>query len=249
MSSTILGLDIGGTGIKAALVDVKSGALLTERKKIATPKPAKPKSVLAAAKELISTFELENTPIGIGFPSVVNNRVCYTANNIHNKWIGLDLYDFFSTGFSTEVTVINDADAAGLAEVRFGSGKDQKGLTIAITIGTGIGSGVFFNGQLIPNFELGSLEWMGGMAERYVSNKIRQTEELSWEVWSSRLSDYLNHVSDIFSPDLIILGGGVSKKYESYRKYISISRGVPIKTAHFLNAAGVIGAAIFKGEQ
>ncbi len=242
---TILGIDVGGTGIKGALVDVTTGKLLTERHKIRTPQPADPAAVLATTKELISLFNWEGKDIGIGFPCIVKNGFCLSANNISKEWIGINLVDHFSKGTNSNVSILNDADAAAVAESQFGQGKNLKGLMILITIGTGIGSGFVYNGTLLPNVELGSIKWKEKEVEKYVSNKTRNKKNLTWKEWGSELGKFLNHVVRIYSPDLIVLGGGVSKNFELYEAYLKMKQDVPIKTASYLNAAGVIGAALY----
>lgn len=245
MTKPILGIDIGGTGIKGALIDTSTGKMLTERKKLLTPKPSKPDAVLQTVNELIDLFDWRGKDIGFGFPCIIHKEVCHSANNIDKEWLGMNLYEFFRKGTGSKVSLVNDADAAGLAEAQFGAGKDKEGLVILLTLGTGIGSGVIFNGTVIPNVELGSINWKDGMAEDYVSNKARKQEDLSWEVWATELSKYLNHIERIYSPNQIILGGGVSKKFNNYKKYIKLKRKTNITTAHFLNGAGSIGAALY----
>lgn len=245
MSDKILGIDIGGTGIKGAIVDVTTGEMLTERKKILTPQPPTPEAVLETVNKLVDIYEWRGKDIGIGFPCVVKDKICLTANNISKSWIGTDVFEFFGTGIGSRVTVVNDADAAGVAESAFGNAKDKKGVVLVITIGTGIGSGFLYNGNLVPNVELGSIRWEEEKAEYTISNRVRKTDDLSWKVWGSRIGKYLNHLIEIYSPTEIILGGGVSKKFENFKGYLDIKRPVTISTAKFLNGAGVIGAAIY----
>ncbi len=245
MENIILGIDIGGTGIKGALVDIDKGMLVSERIKIGTPQPAVPEAVTATIKELIDILDWKGKPTGIGFPTLVDKGVCLTANNIDKSWIGINLEQYFTTALETEISILNDADAAGLSEVHYGAGKDQDGLVVLLTIGTGIGSAMIFNQQIIPSVELGSLQWKnGGIAEHYVSNKARKVGELSWKKWGTELGDYLNHVTHLFSPNMIILGGGVSKKLEKFSPYFNIERNIPVVAAKHLNDAGIMGAAL-----
>lgn len=245
MSEIILGIDVGGTGIKGALVDVTKGELITERIKIKTPRPADPQAVLATTNEMIDRFDWRGKEMGMGFPCIVKSGICLSANNISKDWIGINLVDHFSNGTGSKVSILNDADAAGLAEAHFGAGKNQTGLMILITLGTGIGSGFIYNGQLIPNIELGSINWKDSIVEKYVSNKARKDKDLSWEKWGKELGKFFNHVLTIYSPDLIVLGGGVSKNYEEYQPYINLERDVKIIPAVHLNGAGALGAALY----
>jgi len=246
MSDIILGIDVGGTGIKGALVDVQKGELITDRIKIKTPRPANPKAVLGTTKELIERFEWQGKEIGMGFPCIVKSGICLSANNISKDWIGVDLIKHFGEGTGSKISILNDADAAGLAEAHFGAGKGQNGLMILITIGTGIGSGFIYNGTLIPNIELGSINWKDSIAEKYVSNKTRKTQELSWDKWGTELGKFLDHVIRIYSPDSIVIGGGVRKNFDLYKPYLKLSQDIPITTAQFLNGAGVLGAALYR---
>lgn len=245
MAQEILGIDIGGTGIKGAIVDVSTGTMLTERKKILTPQPATPEAVLDTVKQLVEHYEWTGKEVGIGFPSIIQKGVCHTANNVSKSWIGMNLIEFFGQGIGCKVSVVNDADAAGLAEVSFGKAKGNKELVIVLTLGTGIGSGFIHNGNVVPNIELGSIKWHKEKAEYTVSNKARKEEDLEWDEWGARLNEYLNHIIQIYSPSEIILGGGVSKKFEKFQPYLSLDRNVPIGTAAFLNGAGCIGAALY----
>jgi len=241
----LLGIDVGGTGIKGALVDIKKGTLVSERIKIGTPQPANPESITATIKQLVEMLDWKGKPAGIGFPTLVHKGVCLTANNIDKSWIGVNLLEHFTEALGTNVSVLNDADAAGLSEVHYGAGKHQKGLVILLTIGTGIGSAMIFNEQIIPSAELGALKWgKGEMAEHYVSNRARKEGDLSWEEWGSELGNYLNHVIHLLSPNLIILGGGVSKKLDKFSPYFKIDRNTPIVAATNLNDAGIMGAAL-----
>lgn len=240
----VLGVDIGGSGIKGALVNTKTGELASERFRIETPQPANPKNVTETFKKVVKHFNYEG-PIGCGFPAVMKKGVAYTASNIHKDWIGTNAAKLFSKATGCEVVVLNDADVAGVAEVKFGIGKDVEGTVILITIGTGLGSAVFLDGQLIPNTEFGHVYLKGHkvVAEKYAANSIRKKEDLKYEEWAERFKEYLEHLQFLFTPDLFILGGGASKKYKKYDQVLESIR-TPIKTAEMLNEAGIIGAAM-----
>ena len=248
-NNKILGVDIGGSGIKGAIVDVKKGTYITERVRIPTPSPATPKAVAKVFLNLLNELNYDGL-IGCGFPSVIKKGVAYTASNIDDEWINTNVSDLFENISKQDVYVANDADLAGLAELKFGVGakdKYKKGTVIMITIGTGLGSVLFHNGQLIPNSELGHLQLNGILAERYASNLARKREELSWKSWGKRLNTYLSELNKLFYPNAIILGGGGSKYFESIREYITVETNViPAKLG---NHAGIIGAALYAKEQ
>jgi polyphosphate glucokinase len=237
----ILGIDIGGSGIKGAPVDVDSGNLLAPRFRVLTPDPAKPRPVAEKLGEIAQHFGW-NGPIGCGFPAVVHNGVVRSAANIHNKWIGVDARALFAEYCSGDLTVINDADAAGLAEMTFGAGQGRNGVVLVITIGTGLGSALFIDGHLLPNTELGHIEIDGEDAERGASDAARQREGLSWKRWGKRFNKYLNTLDYLFSPDLIILGGGISKDHEKFMPLLDVR--AEVQPAKLLNEAGIIGAAL-----
>lgn len=239
--SEVLGFDIGGTGIKAALVDVKKGILASERIKYATPSKATPESVAPILKQILADFSYKGNKVGVGFPTLIKNNVCLTTNNIDSAWLGTNLKNYFEEITGVKCRVLNDADAAGYAEFKFGKIKDVEGTAILLTLGTGVGSALFRDGKMLPNTELGSLRFKGDMAEKYVSNKTRKTEELDWETWGLRLNEYLHHVNLILSPDLIVLGGGISKKFKTFAPYISDE--INVCPAEKFNNAGIIGAA------
>lgn len=239
---TVLGIDVGGTGIKAALIDVRNGALLTEKLRILTPKPANPESVARVISEAIRSFQYSG-PVGCGFPSVIDQGKVKTATNLDPAWIDLDVVSFLSQQTGQPFYVLNDADAAGLGEIHFGAARDKSGLVIMITIGTGVGSGMFFKNTLIANSELGLLPVKGGIAETRVSNRARVKGHLSWMVFGKRLNDYLQLVERLFRPEMIVLGGGVSKKFDLYKQYITLH--TPLTPAALQNNAGCIGAALF----
>ncbi|MDP5170390.1 MAG: ROK family protein [Bacteroidia bacterium] len=237
----ILGIDIGGSGIKGAIVDTELGELLSERHRIPTPTPSTPHAVAEAIVKLTKQLEW-NGPVGCGFPSPIHNGVAVMASNISDKWIGVNVEMLFSQTLGMPVTVVNDADAAGLAEVKFGGGKGRKGLVMLLTIGTGIGSALIAEGKLVPNTELGHLILKGDIAEKYCSDSARKRDELSWKDWAKRFDRYLNHVNKLFYPDLFILGGGASKKFDKFDDYLTVD--APVVPAELLNLAGIIGAAI-----
>lgn len=246
MERYILGVDVGGTGIKGGVVDVVNGTLVDDRKRLLTPKPATPESVAEVFAELVKMHDWKG-PVAAGFPAVVKNGVCMTASNIEKSWIGLSIEKIFSEACGCPVVAVNDADAAGLAMMKLGIGKGRKGLVMVLTIGTGIGSALFYNGELISNTELGHIFFKGDIAERYCSNIVREKGDLSWEEWGTRLNEYLSHLNHIFSPDCFILGGGVTKKYEQFSQYLTVN--VDVFAAELKNAAGTIGASLYAAEK
>lgn len=239
----ILGIDIGGTGIKGAVVNIKTGDLVTERLKYATPPGAEKEAVQVVVNQLIKDLSWKaNKPIGFGFPSIIKDGVCYTATNISKNWIGKNLHKAFakSTG-NKQIFCLNDADAAGIAEVTYNPDGINKGTTIFLTIGTGIGSATFKDGLLLKNTELGSLYFKGDLLERYASNKVKKQLDLDYPEWTSRLNEVLQHIERVMSPDLFILGGGISKRFHLFEEYLDTS--CPIHKSKYMNAAGIIGAA------
>ncbi len=239
---TILGIDVGGSGIKGAPVNSKNGKLLSDRYRIPTPNPATPENVAKTIKKIANHFKWEGS-IGVGFPAVVLNGVVKTATNIDKSWIGVDARKIISEKTNLPVHVVNDADAAGLAEVRFGAGKKENGTIVLITVGTGIGTAVFTKRRLVSNTELGQVFLANGLlAEKYAADSIRQNESLEWKEWGRRFNWYLKEVEKLFWPKLIIVGGGVSKKPENFMSVIDIS--TKIKMAKQKNEAGIIGAAM-----
>lgn len=240
----VLGIDIGGSGVKGAPVNIKTGEMLAERYRLATPQPSTPKAVARAVLEIKEHFGWHG-PIGCGYPGVVLHGVTWTASNVDKKWIGADAKGIFTKIIADDaspVEFINDADAAGLAEMRFGAGRGRKGVVMIITIGTGIGTALFTNGHLVPNLELGHLEVNGQEAEPRLSDAVRQRDGLSWKKWGGRFNDYLLAVQKYFWPNLIILGGGGSKKVDKFMPYIDVP--IEIIPAELLNDAGIIGAAL-----
>lgn len=241
MTGTAIGIDIGGSGIKGAPVDLTTGELTAERKRIVTPIPATPKAVAATVAQLLDELNVEGA-VGVTLPAVVMHGVARTAANIDKDWIGTDAGELFAKVTGRAVSVVNDADAAGIAEVKFGAGKDRPGVVMMLTLGTGIGSALFVNGELVPNTELGHLHLHHGDAEEYAADSAREREDLSWEQYAHRLEQYLKMVHGLFWPDLIIIGGGISKKSEKYLPLIDVD--VEVVPAKLLNEAGIIGAAM-----
>ncbi len=239
----ILGIDIGGTGMKGAIIDTNTGELLSERLRIPTPKPATPTSVANELKTLIDSFEWDG-PVGVSFPTVIKNGKAMQYGNLDKSWQYTQVDDLFKSKTGNDFYIVNDADAAAMGVMEFGIGKNQMGLVITITLGTGIGSGVFFNGQLLSNFELGRMYGRkGDIMELFAADSARKREDWSFKAWGKRVNFFLKHVENTFNPDLIIIGGGVSKKMDKFESYIDIQ--TPIKAAELKNNAGIIGAAIF----
>ena len=240
-----VGVDIGGTGIKAGLVDLEKGQLLSDRIKVATPEGAEPQDVLRAVTEVLSTLGVsgETIPLGVAFPAIVKNGRTLSAANVSKKWIGFEAEKFFEDGLGREIHFANDADVAGVAEARYGAAKDQPGLTILTTLGTGIGSALLYNGVLIPNSELGHVQRAkhGKDAEAYAAYSAMEREELTWQEWAARLQWYYSHIEFLFSPDLFVVGGGVSKHSDQFLHLLDLR--TPIVPAVHRNNAGIIGAA------
>lgn len=237
----MLGIDIGGSGIKGALVDTAAGDFLTDRLRVPTPQPSKPKPVSDAVRQIVRHFDWQG-PIGCTFPAVVQHGVTLTASNVHEDWIGADAKSLLEKRTGNPVTVLNDADAAGIAEMKFGAGRDRSGLVIILTLGTGIGSAIFINGQLLPNTEFGHLKIRGEIVEHRSSDRARQLKGYSWKKWGRQLSEYLQYMEFLFTPDLFIMGGGVSKQYQKFFPHIACQ--TEIAPAQLRNRAGIIGAAM-----
>ena len=240
------GLDIGGTGIKGAMVDLEQGALAGERIRIPTPQPATVAAVLDTVEAVVTEAKWEG-PIGCTFPGIVKHGVVGSAANVDHGWIGVDLAEQLSGRLGHRAHILNDADAAGLAEMRFGAGQGENGVVMVLTLGTGIGSALFVDGRLVPNTELGHLELDGHDAETRAANSVREREDLSYEKWAKRLQAYFSHVEALFSPDLFIVGGGISKKADKFLPLLSLN--TPIVPAKLLNQSGIIGAAVQSAEQ
>ncbi|WP_328942770.1 ROK family protein [Streptomyces sp. NBC_00250] len=243
----VFGVDIGGSGIKGAPVDLERGALTEERHKVLTPQPATPDGVAGCVAEVVEHFGWTG-PVGVTFPGVVTGSTIRTAANVDRSWIGVDAGTLLSERLGgLPVTVLNDADAAGIAEMAFGAGRGRKGTVILLTLGTGIGSALFVDGRLVPNTELGHLELKGHDAETRASTKAKEDEDLSWEHWATRrLRKYLAHVEMLFSPELFIIGGGVSRKAD---KFLPLIEGIraEIVPAELQNNAGIVGAGMAAG--
>ena len=243
-----IGIDFGGSGIKAAPVDLSTGEFSADRERIDTPEKSTPKAVAAVMAELLKKFEGSSSAVGVTVPGVVRKGgVIGSAANIDKGWIGTDADDLLSDTLGREVHVINDADAAGLAEVRYGVAKGRTGLTIVTTLGTGIGSALLYDGVLVPNSELGHLEIDGHDAESRAANAARKDEDLSWEKWAERLTTYYLTIEKLFSPDLIVVGGGVSKHALEFIPLIEIN--TEIISATLRNTAGIVGAAALAADK
>lgn len=237
----ILGIDIGGSGIKGTLVDTKKGAFAVERHRIETPQPSTPAAVAKTVAALAKHYDYQG-PIGCTFPAVILHGVAMSAANVDKSWIGTHAEELFNKATGCPVHVLNDADAAGVAEMTHGAGRGRNGVVIMLTLGTGIGSAIFTNGILVPNTEFGHVEMDGKEAEHYAASSIRESEDLSWKKWGKRLNKYLNYMEMLFTPDLFILGGGVSKRSEKYMEHIDVRADVV--PAQLRNDAGIIGAAM-----
>jgi polyphosphate glucokinase len=239
--TTRLGIDIGGTGIKGAPVDLATGTLLAPRERILTPQPATPDAIGEVVATLAAHFDWTDS-IGAAFPAVVKGGRVLTATNVHKSWVDTDAADVFSRAAKAPVTVINDADAAGLAEVAFGAAKGRTDTVLMLTLGTGIGSALFTNGQLVKNMQLGQLEVRGKSAELRASEIARERDKLTWKQWAKRLNEYLAHLEALLWPDLIVVGGGISKKSDKFLPLLKTR--AEIVPAKLLNEAGIVGAAI-----
>ena len=243
----IFGLDIGGSGIKGAPVDLERGDLAQERHKVLTPHPATPGRVADGVAEVVRHFDWQG-PVGITFPGVITGGITRTAANVDKAWIDMDARGLLADRIGLPVTLLNDADAAGVAEMVYGAGRGRKGTVIVLTLGTGIGSAVFVDGHLLPNTELGHLELHGHEAEKRASTKAKEDEDLSWHHWAHRVQKYLRHVEMLFSPELFIIGGGVSRKSEKFLPLIEHVRAEMVP-AELQNNAGIVGAAMAAATQ
>lgn len=243
-TKTAFGIDIGGSGIKGAPVDLKKGELAADRVRIPTPQPSTPDAVAATVSELLEAFDIaDDLPVGVTFPAVIQHGVAQTAANVDKGWIGTDVDALLGTATGHDVFVVNDADAAGIAEMEFGAGEGVDGVVIMTTLGTGVGTALFIDGELVPNTELGHLPIKGDVEdyEKFVADSIRDSEDLSWEDWAKRLQEYYSLLEFLFSPDLIIVGGGVSKKHDKFLPLLDLR--TKIVPASLRNEAGIIGAA------
>lgn len=240
------GIDFGGTGIKGAPVDLEAGVFAAERVRVKTPDPSTPERIAALFEELLRQFPDCTGAVGVTVPGVVRHGVVRSAANIDKAWIGTDADRLFTQATGREVHVVNDADGAGLAEVRYGAAKGRSGLVIVTTLGTGIGSAMVYDGVLVPNSELGHLEIEGHDAESRAANSVREREELSWERWAKRLTTYYRTLERLFSPELFVVGGGVSKSSAEFLPLVDID--TEIIPAALRNNAGVVGAALYASE-
>jgi polyphosphate glucokinase len=238
----ILGIDVGGSGIKGAPVNTKTGQLLAERVRIKTPKHAEPQPVAEVVNEVAQAFDWKG-PIGIGFPAPIKSGIAMMAANISEAWVGRNAEQLFTDATGCACKVGNDADVAGMAEMAFGAGKDRRGTVIMLTLGTGIGTAIFHNGSLLPNTEFGHLEIDGREAESDASDAARQRDDLSWKKYAKRLNKYLITMEGLFWPDLFIVGGGISKKHEKFLPLLTLQ--TEVLPAQFQNEAGIVGAALF----
>jgi polyphosphate glucokinase len=237
----VLGIDIGGTGIKAAPVDVLTGKLAAERVKILTPRPAVPDAVADVVRDLAKGFGWTG-PAGITFPGVVINGTTMTAHNLDTTWIGRDARKLFADATGLHVRVLNDADAAGVAEMKFGAGAGESGTVVMVTFGTGIGSALFHDGILVPNTEFGHIEIHGKDAETRASQRAKELHDLSWGKWAGRVDEYMDHLEALLAPDLFIVGGGISRQADKFLPLLSLRARVVAAALH--NDAGIVGAAM-----
>ncbi len=236
------GIDFGGTGIKGAPVDLARGDFAHDRVRIDTPKPANPQAVAEVFKKIVDSFPSSTRPVGVTVPGIVRHGVVLSAANIDKSWIRQDADAIFTEALGREVHVVNDADAAGLAEAEYGAAKGRQGLVMVITLGTGIGSAMIFDGQLVPNSEMGHLEIDGEVAEVRAATSARERDGLTWEAWSERLTAYFRHLERLFTPDLFVVGGGVSKSWDKFGHLIDIE--TEMVPATLQNRAGIVGAAL-----
>jgi len=242
----ILGIDIGGSGMKAAPVNTATGQLIAPRYRIPTPKPATPEAMAVVIQQLVQHFNWTG-PIGCGFPAALHSGTVLTATNIDDSWLQTNAVSLFESVTQLPCSVINDADAAALAECTFGAGKEQKGLIMVITVGTGIGSALLYNGQLIPNTELGHVKMYGVIAEKYASDFMRRRLGLDWQEWGTRFNEYLQYMEKLFYPSLFVIGGGISKKMGRFEEFLTCK--TPVVPAQLRNHAGIIGAALAATQQ
>ncbi|MHA7176090.1 polyphosphate--glucose phosphotransferase [Arthrobacter sp. Sr24] len=246
--TTVIGIDIGGTGIKGGIVDLDTGEVVGDRFRIPTPSPSTPQAVAKVVKEIVEELSgrkhapSKDAPVGITFPAIVSHGISHSAANVDKSWIDANVDEIFTKELGREVQVMNDADAAGLAEARYGAGKGVKGTVLVITLGTGIGSAFIYNGKLIPNLELGHLEIDGFDAETKASASARERDDISWDEYAVRLQRYFSHVEFLFSPELFIIGGGISKRSEDYLPQLDLR--TKIIPAELANNAGIVGGAL-----
>ncbi|QHC66746.1 ROK family protein [Rathayibacter sp. VKM Ac-2759] len=246
-ATTAIGIDIGGTGIKGALVDLSEGTLLSDRMKVATPEGGRPKDIVDTVQQILAMIPdaAPDTPVGICFPAAVVHGRTMSAANVSDEWIGLEAEKLFEDAIGRDIFFVNDADAAGYAESRFGAAKDKKGLVLMTTLGTGIGTAQIYDGVLIPNAELGHLEIHGGDYEKKASFAAKERDDLDYKHWAKRLQRYYSHLEALLWPDLIIVGGGVSKHHDEFLPLLDLR--TPIVPATLRNNAGILGAAALAG--
>lgn len=243
MTTKAVGIDIGGTGIKGAIVDVASGELLTERKKLATPDGGQPEAILDTVLNLFDELgDIEpDVPVGVCFPAIIIGGKTMSAANVSKKWVGLEAEKLFERKLGRDIHFVNDADAAGVAEAKYGAAKGEPGLTILTTLGTGIGSALLFDGELVPNSELGHLKMGKHDAEDLASTSAKEDDDLSWKKWAKRLQEYYEYLELLFSPNLFLVGGGISKSSKEFLPLLELR--TPIRPATLRNNAGIVGAA------
>ncbi len=244
----VLGIDIGGTGTKGGIVNIKTGEMVTERFRLDTPQPSTPTAVIETAAQVVEHFNYKGV-VGCGFPAIIKDGIAMSAANIDKAWIGTNAAKLLSKATGCEMHVCNDADLAGMAEMSYGAGKGEKGSVIMITVGTGLGSAFFVDGVLVPNTEFGHfyLKGMKQIVEKYAAASVKKREGISWDEWAERFNQYITMLERLFSPDLLIIGGGFSKKFEKF-KHLLID-DIRIKPAEMLNNAGIIGAAKHASEK
>lgn len=237
----ILGIDVGGSGMKGGMVNIETGEMVSERYRIPTPELRKPEEMAEVIAEIVKHFDYKGK-VGCGFPTVIKKGVCKSPGNLDESWLGVNVEELFEAKTGLDFTVVNDADIAGYASMEYGVGKGKKGLVVMITIGTGLGSGAFYDGKLIPNFELGQIPYKKyKKIELWAAASAKEREELSYKKWGKRFNKFLKYVDLIVAPDLILLGGGTSKDFDEFKKYITID--TPVIPAELQNHAGIIGAA------
>lgn len=244
----LLGIDIGGSGIKGAPVDTETGQLTAERLRIPTPSPSAPDAVAGVIRQITDSFSGTGGPVGITFPGVVKNGRIITAANMDPAWIGFDAATFFSAKLGRPALVVNDADAAGLAEIRLGAGRGIGGTVVLLTLGTGIGSAVFLDGRLLPNTEFGHMEVRGKDAEARASERVREEKDLGWQEWGERVGEVIARLAFLLNPDLVIVGGGVSRKADKFLPVVQGMVKTPVVPAQLQNQAGLVGAALVAAE-
>jgi polyphosphate glucokinase len=242
----ILGIDIGGTGMKGALVDTKKGELKTKRFRLLTPNPATPEAMCKTLAQIVSHFGWKGR-VGCGLPAVIKNGKVRFAANLSDKWIGIQAQEVFSATTGYSILMANDADLAGLAEMRFGAGRDRNGVVLIVTLGTGIGTALFMDGRLVPNTEFGHIEIRGKDAENRAAANVRGRKKMSWKKWARYVNEYLEHIELYLCPELVIVGGGVSKKYNKFLPLLTVN--LEVVAAHLRNDAGIIGAALAAAER